>query len=54
MHKSFVALLVKEVKLPNMEMLPIDTTISVDVEDGIALWEDEHFDIFRDEYILLN
>lgn len=56
MHKKTIALLTKPVMLPTEPpmTLPADTLIIVDTVAMVALFENDHFDIFRDEYSLLN
>lgn len=53
MKQVFTALLLKEVQLPD-DLLPKDTEIKVDIESSVALWNEIHFDVFSDEYSILN
>lgn len=33
-------------------VIPVDSIISVNVQDGYAVWHNIHFEIFPDEYCL--
>lgn len=48
-----VALLVKPITILNDE-IPVDTTIYVDIDSSVGYFNGIHFDVYPDEYILLN
>lgn len=55
MKKTFTALTTKTIEIPGTEhSIPKDTDILVDPSNGIGFWNNHHFDIFPDEYCLLN
>lgn len=52
MRNPIMALVVKEIILPNLT-IAVDEVVMVDPDNFIALWEKNHFDIFPDEYIII-
>lgn len=48
-----VALLVKPIVIGD-ERIPVDTTIYVDISSSVGYFNGAHFDVYPDEYILLN
>ena len=54
MLTSIVALVVKEIVLPSNETIGLDETILIDPVNMVGLWNNTHFDVFPDEYIILN
>lgn len=56
MMSKFKALVVKEIVINDIVQLsvPEDAEIVVDVNEMVAFWNDQHFDISKEEYIILN
>lgn len=56
MNKSILAILKIEIVLPtdDSKIVPKSSLISVDTSKMIAYWEGYHFEIFQDEYQIMN
>lgn len=53
MRNPIMALVVKDIVLSNHQIIAVNEVVLVDPDNLIALWEKNHFDIFPDEYIIL-
>lgn len=52
--KTAIALVAKELDLPNGLYVPEDTTIVVDLANMVGYWQGMHFDVSPEEICLLN
>lgn len=56
MKKTVSVIVVKEIVLPSEsnETIPIDSIVFVDLDKMVAVWNNQHFDIFSDEFRVFN
>lgn len=56
MHKKTTALVIKPIELQTNPpiVIPVDSSIIIDTDNMVALWQETHFDVFRDEFTLVN